>query len=321
MNRSALVIQMLHILYGRNKVISREELAHLLDTNVRNIVEFKKELETAGYEIESITGKYGGYRLKEESIFPSLNLMPKEKVAINEALTYMESQKQFLYYEDFQNAMNKLKAKVTHQQKSSDTIYLSESRKQLSAEENLMIDLFNEAKEKHLCVAFEYCSAASVVFEKRRIQPYEIIVNQEGFYVLGYDLTKQKNKDYKFFKITKERMKHVCLTNQIFIRDPYFKVSDHSGKHGLMKELFEVELEISGMNARLINESEVENTLFKSYQNGVLTIRFMMEGKMRLKKFILSLGEDCIIKKPLSLKQEIIEELQKMIQRYNEKEL
>ena len=73
MNRSALVIKMLNYLYanGRKKPVSREDLAEVLETNVRNIVEFKKELEVAGYLIESVRGKDGGYILNEKGVFKS----------------------------------------------------------------------------------------------------------------------------------------------------------------------------------------------------------------------------------------------------------
>ena len=65
MNRCALCLQMLRLLKARG-MMSRQELADELQTNIRNLSEFRKELETAGYVIESTTGRYGGYRLVEE---------------------------------------------------------------------------------------------------------------------------------------------------------------------------------------------------------------------------------------------------------------
>ena len=59
MNRAALCIRMLTLLNSRG-LLSKTELAELLETNVRNIPEFKRELEIAGYTIDSIPGRYGG---------------------------------------------------------------------------------------------------------------------------------------------------------------------------------------------------------------------------------------------------------------------
>ena len=52
MNRCALCLQMLRLLKARG-MMSRQELADELQTNIRNLSEFRKELETAGYVIES----------------------------------------------------------------------------------------------------------------------------------------------------------------------------------------------------------------------------------------------------------------------------
>ena len=45
------------------------ELAKELETNPRNIREFKKELVTAGYNIQEVKGRYGGYYLDEDCLF------------------------------------------------------------------------------------------------------------------------------------------------------------------------------------------------------------------------------------------------------------
>lgn len=68
MKRSARCIQMLQLLKARG-FLSREELATLLDTNIRNVSEYRKELEEAGYSIISTTGKYGGYQLDASCLF------------------------------------------------------------------------------------------------------------------------------------------------------------------------------------------------------------------------------------------------------------
>ena len=55
MKRCAACIRMLQLLRSRG-FMTREELAQELDTNVRNILEYRKELEEAGYVIEGTTG-------------------------------------------------------------------------------------------------------------------------------------------------------------------------------------------------------------------------------------------------------------------------
>ena len=46
----------------------------LLETNKRNIIEYKKELECAGYYINTIRGRYGGYSLDKTKLMPIMHL-------------------------------------------------------------------------------------------------------------------------------------------------------------------------------------------------------------------------------------------------------
>ena len=69
----------------------------MLETNIRNISEYRKELEEAGYRIESTTGKYGGYRLLPNSLFPVVSLRKDELQAVKEAQSYLKSHGDFFY--------------------------------------------------------------------------------------------------------------------------------------------------------------------------------------------------------------------------------
>lgn len=316
MNRSSLCIQLLHILYGRKQFTTKQELAQMLETNPRNISEYIKELELAGYMIESTSGKHGGYRLKEEGIFPSLSLSNNEKDAIDEALLYLKAQKNFIYYTNFETAMNKLKAKLNHTHQNRETIYLSDARKPLSVSENDMADRISTAIKEKFVICFQYDSSNSRSAIKREVLPYEMIISDEGLYLLADDKTANKTHRFKYFKIIDDRMFDVNILNRHFIRNHDFKIQDHIGSNTLMKELHEVELIIKGVNARLVNEREIENLISKQFENGILHIKFMMEGSLRLKRFILSLGSDCKVIAPKSIKDQIKTELLKTLENY-----
>ncbi len=60
MGKTSNCLKMLQIL-SSGRVYKGQELADILETNVRNIAEYRTELEMAGYYIEGIPGKYGGY--------------------------------------------------------------------------------------------------------------------------------------------------------------------------------------------------------------------------------------------------------------------
>ena len=91
MNRTSLCIKMLLLLKARGKM-NTQQLAAELETNPRNIREFKKELITAGYNIKEYKGRYGGYRLDETNLFPVLALTSSQKQALIEAREFMHAQ-------------------------------------------------------------------------------------------------------------------------------------------------------------------------------------------------------------------------------------
>ncbi len=78
MGKTALCIRMLELL-NIGRIFKVTELASLLETNPRNIIEYKRELEETGYYISSIPGRYGGYKLDSNTLIPVLHLNNEEK--------------------------------------------------------------------------------------------------------------------------------------------------------------------------------------------------------------------------------------------------
>lgn len=104
-------IQMLELL-NTGRVYKKSELAELLNTNPRNLIEYKKELEEAGYEIESIPGNYGGYRLLKSNIIPAIYLNCIEKSVVVEAYNYVLSKNDFVKKKIFEKAIGKIATSI-----------------------------------------------------------------------------------------------------------------------------------------------------------------------------------------------------------------
>ena len=82
MGKTSNCLKMLQIL-SSGRVYKGQELADILETNVRNIAEYRTVLEMAGYYIEGIPGKYGGYRLITQSVIPTVRLNEAEQRALS----------------------------------------------------------------------------------------------------------------------------------------------------------------------------------------------------------------------------------------------
>lgn len=75
------MLNMIQILKDK-KVHSIQSLSENLEVSERMIRQYKLELEEAGIYIDSITGKYGGYKIEDENKFFELNDIIKEKMYI-----------------------------------------------------------------------------------------------------------------------------------------------------------------------------------------------------------------------------------------------
>ena len=115
MSKSSMCIQMLQIL-NSGRVYKVSELANLLETNPRNILEYKKEIEDAGYCIIGIPGKYGGYKLDKTGTIPSIKFTEEEKKAIVEASAYLNKRNDFPWEREFESATGKLFSSIANRQ-------------------------------------------------------------------------------------------------------------------------------------------------------------------------------------------------------------
>ena len=93
MSKTSNCIRLLQIL-SRHELLSISELANEVDTNPRNIIEYKTELEDMGYNIESIRGRYGGYIMREGTTLPSTLLSNEEIESLIKTEAYLKSKKE-----------------------------------------------------------------------------------------------------------------------------------------------------------------------------------------------------------------------------------
>lgn len=313
MNRSALCIKMLQILNAHESV-TKQELAARLETNPRNIAEFKKELETAGYVIESTKGKYASYHLAEHARIPAITFTPQEMDAINEAVYYLEQHKDFLSFERFNEAIEKVKANLAFVQDTTN-IYVKTSTPQMNDSLHQFILLARKAEKEKKVIQFDYRSLRSKKYEVVELQPYEILNINGNYYCLGYN---HQKKDFRTYKFSTLRLKNLRITNKSFIRDNDFNVNLYLGKSGLMKkETIEIECKITGYPATLIYEKGIGvHPQMEWLDSDTLYVKTMIEGKVIAMELLGSLGSHCELIAPLELKQAMHEEIKKMLEKY-----
>ena len=186
MGKAAMCIQMLQIL-NSGRIYKASELADLMETNPRNIIEYRKELDAAGYTIISIPGKYGGYQLDRSTLIPSLRLTKEEQEALTEGSGYLVSRNDFAFKKTYQLAMSKIYSSLKHESIQTNPSVVN--RFPLLMPETEIARRYKAMEEcikMHYKIEIEYLSLKNEI-TTRILHPYKLFMYNNAWYVLGYD--------------------------------------------------------------------------------------------------------------------------------------
>lgn len=312
MNRTSLCIRMLLILKAnatKQNPINSKELAQALEVNPRNIREYKRELITAGYNIQEIKGRYGGYYLDETSIFPALRLDKQEEQALLEAKHFIQTQ-QFEKKSSFNSAVDK----VLNSSRDINLIfpiYMDDPNIQMSKKELSMLHTVQDALEMNHSIELTYQAKRQQASETYLVDPYELIHYHDAYYVLGYNHTRQ---DYRMYRFSSERMKKVVCSEKRFTRDVDFHVEAHIGKNSLIKgEFYRVTVWVSPAILRLFKEA-YWGLDFREEEENIYS--FLVEDLYLLYRQLFSFGKDIRILSPEQIVNEYQERLVSTLRNY-----
>lgn len=312
MNRTSLCIRMLLILKAnatKQNPINSKELAQALEVNPRNIREYKRELITAGYNIQEIKGRYGGYYLDETSIFPALRLDKQEEQALLEAKHFIQTQ-QFEKKSSFNSAVDKV-LNSSRDMNLIFPIYMDDPNIQMSKKELSMLHTVQDALEMNHSIELTYQAKRQQASETYLVDPYELIHYHDAYYVLGYNHTRQ---DYRMYRFSSERMKKVECSEKRFTRDVDFHVEAHIGKNSLIKgEFYRVTVWVSPAILRLFKEA-YWGLDFREEEENIYS--FLVEDLYLLYRQLFSFGKDIRILSPEQIVNEYQERLVSTLRNY-----
>lgn len=314
MGKSAMCIQMLQIL-NSGRVYKASELADLLETNPRNIIEYKKELEEAGYYIISIPGKFGGYQLDKTAIMPSLKFTEEEKKAITDGAGYLEARNDFLLKKDFQTAMSKIYSSMRYNEPQVEPLVLD--RFPLSMQNKEIVDRYNALEKcilRQLKIKLQYLSLKNEMTD-RIFHPYRLFMYNNAWYVIGFD---EKTGEIRYFKLN--RIKNFEIrSEQKFRRLLTYNESDYFDEYGMKQngEWYPIKLQLFDQYAMLVKERVYgKNQTVEELEDGSSILACEMQNKENIKVFVLGFGEHCKVLEPEWLRKEIIEDVLSVFDRY-----
>ena len=312
MNRAGLCIQMLNLLKARGKM-NAKELADALETNPRNIREFKKELVVAGYNIEFIRGKYGGYYLGDQDV-PVRKLRNEEIAALKEARLLLNSHPEFESLQDFNNAMDLVISDATNMD-SIQSFYMPQAYAPMSEDEKQWIDTTRQAISTSTMLKITYQTKVESEPATFEIDPYSIVHYEQAYYVVAYS---HRRDDYRTYRFSNQRMKACQLSKHHFTRDEEFNLNRWNFNNKFFThDLAEYEIRVMKDYERLFKESFWGSDLqwVKEEDNWVY-YRFCNDSKYILYRQLFDFGKGIELLAPLDRVQEFKDKLKMILEQY-----
>lgn len=234
MGKASKCIEMLTVLKARinQGPISSAVLAKKLNTNPRNIREYRKELEDAGYRIEETMGPYGGYSLAQDSFFPILNWNSEEIDALRELYLFLEKNPELTRSDQAILALEKALASLEPDTKKS-IYYIAGPQNTMTDKMRDFLDLSQKAITLNRVLILSYQSVNDIAPQERIVDPYDIVYYRGVYYLVAYSHDRQ---DYRIYRFSSKRMHDMSLSKRYFVQDSQYQLHHVISKFGLVKD-------------------------------------------------------------------------------------
>lgn len=303
MSRTANCIRMLQML-NTGRTIKISEFAEEFETNPRNIIEYRKELEEARYSIITIPGKDGGYKLDKAGVFPSLKLKTDSKIALLESIKYVENSSEFPYKKEYLDAMNIILSSISHEHiETSNVSFIDRFPLAMSYEEltNRYL-IINNAMKNNKQISIDYLSNDNIV-RTRCVNPYTLFMYNGAWFVIAWCETAC---DFRYFKLC--RIKRISILSKVFKRSKYYNEREYINNFGMTKngEWYDVKLLFTGKAAMYVKDyCYGQNQIIEECDDGTTILSVKMQYKDSITKFVLNYGCECEVLEPEWLKEDV----------------
>lgn len=316
-------IRMLQIL-NTGRIYKVSELADLLETNPRNVIEYKKELDEvaaeygSGFYIETLPGRYGGYQLNRNVILPSIKFTEAEKESLTEAVDYLSSRNDFMKKDDFQLAIGKIISTILINdiKKEENMTVINRYPLAMSQEDiQYRYDILKAAIKAKKSVKFTYLTQKNVLKE-RLFDPYELFMYNNAWFVIGW-LHSENHPDIFWYKLN--RIQDIETTNKKFTVWSYYRKSEYVDEYGFKNngEWYHVEFIAYDTYASLVKERVYgKNQVVESIDENSTKVSVNMQNQENIRVFILGFGEHIKVLEPKWLKDDLIMISKSILEKY-----
>ncbi|MDE7263927.1 MAG: WYL domain-containing protein [Anaeroplasmataceae bacterium] len=308
MNKTMLCLEILQLLSAKN-IMSKNEIADILEINPRNVIEYIKTLQDCGYNIESVRGIYGGYYLNKDSILPSLKLTQKEVDLLKSSCAFLEHQPDFLEYKTYVKAISKILS-TSIESISMDVKIIDRYPLAMPKEELLQrYTAFTEAITLHKKCEITYLSTKNKE-SIHIVHPYQVFVFNGAWLVLAWNETVN---EFGYFKLN--RIKSYQILSAKFTILKTYQSSAYIDQYGMKQngEYYDIKLELKDLYTVISERIYGKNQKITKVDEHITILECSMQNKQVIQSFVLGFGSKAKVIEPLWLKEQIASEAKKII--------
>lgn len=260
----------------------------------------------------------GYYYTNDEFTMDDVPLTEKDISAIKAASTILHQFKSTCLFSQYQFAIDKiLDRAVSSQQKFSNTENNIQFETLPTISGNEYLESVLEAIKKRNVLQFEYYNYIKDVKTIRRVHPYLLKEYRNRWYLIGK--SELKNKVITFGL---DRISNLQTLENLFTVDSSFN-PDYFFQHSIGITVFdekpqEIIIKTNNILSKYLTSQPLHHSqqLTEVHNNGDHLFSYFLLVTYELKMTILGYGSDCEVIAPLSLREQIAEEIKKVASKY-----
>jgi predicted DNA-binding transcriptional regulator YafY len=184
--------------------------------------------------------------------------------------------------------------------------------------EMVLLDL-QHAITNRQCIWMRYFTARRGEYTERKVMPYHMHNFQGDWFLIGFDTLRN---DFRIFLVG--RIEKWKVLPEKFEREEAFSASEWIGRAFQLYgggEVEDVSIWFSPQKAQFIRERQWHTSQrIEEKQDGSLVLHMKTAGMVEVKNWVLQFGSEAEVLAPESLRQECMEEIEKMRNVYEKKE-
>ncbi|AJH00383.1 transcriptional regulator [Clostridium beijerinckii] len=299
------LFQIIYILLKKKSITARELSEHF-EVSVRTIYRDIDALCQAGIPIYSSQGKGGGISLVDKFIFDKSLFSEVEQDKILLALQSLSA----VGYDDINDVLSKLSN--LFQKSDINWIEVDFSNWGSERKQKEIFNLIKESILKQKVITFSYFGADGMK-SNRYVEPFKLLFKDKAWYLQGYCLERTA---FRTFKIT--RMSDINITDESCIHQDLQDLMYDDSPSEKFNELIHLKLKVSSEGAyRVYDDFDEENITMN--KDGSYSIDISIPEGEWIYNYLLSFGTMLEIIEPIDVRNEIINRLGNMINKYTSK--